>query len=69
MNGQYPTYANTAPAARSTDSPGARAMTVWFNLMAGTRHWDLEPYFDVDGGRPWRFPASTTSCISISPAR
>ena len=56
MNGQYPTYANTAPAARSTDSPGARAMTVWFNLMAGTRHWDLEPYFDVDGGRALALP-------------
>ncbi|MGA2272345.1 MAG: DUF5060 domain-containing protein [Bryobacteraceae bacterium] len=56
MNGQYPTYANTGGAARSVDSPGAKAMTVWFNLMAGTRHWDLEPYFDVDGGRALALP-------------
>ena len=26
-------------------------MTVWFDFMADTRHWELEPYFDVDGGR------------------
>jgi hypothetical protein len=26
-------------------------MTVWFDFMSGTRHWELEPYFDVDGGR------------------
>jgi len=56
MNGQYPTYANTASDARSVDSPGARAMTIWFNLMAGARHWDLEPYFDVDGGRALALP-------------
>ena len=54
MNGQYPTYANTG--AGSVNSPGAKAMTVWFNLMAGTRHWDLEPYFDVDGGRALALP-------------
>jgi hypothetical protein len=56
MNGQYPTYANTGAGAGSVDSPGAKAMTVWFNLMAGTRHWDLEPYFDVDGGRALALP-------------
>jgi hypothetical protein len=26
-------------------------MTVWFNFFSGTRFWELEPYFDVDGGR------------------
>jgi hypothetical protein len=56
MNGQYPTYANTGAGAHFTDSPGARAMTIWFNLMAGTRHWDLEPYFDLDGGRALALP-------------
>jgi len=56
MNGQYPTYADTAAGANSVNSPGAKAMTVWFNLMAGTRHWDLEPYFDVDGGRALALP-------------
>jgi hypothetical protein len=54
MNGQYPTYANAGEG--SVNSPGAKAMTVWFNLMAGTRHWDLEPYFDVDGGRALALP-------------
>ena len=24
---------------------------MWFDLMSDTRHWELEPYFDVDGGR------------------
>ena len=54
MNGQYPTYASTG--ARSTDSPGSKAMTVWFDMMAGARHWDMEPYFDVDGGRALALP-------------
>jgi hypothetical protein len=26
-------------------------MTGWFNFMSGNRYWELEPYFDVDGGR------------------
>jgi hypothetical protein len=59
MDGDYPTYYNTGTAgagpipvdARYLDSPGAKAMTVWYNLFAGSRHWELEPYFDVDGGR------------------
>jgi hypothetical protein len=33
------------------DSPGARQMTVWFDFFSRTRHWELEPFFDVDGGR------------------
>lgn len=51
MDGLYPTYANTGTGAEYASSPGARAMTVWYDLMAATRHWELEPYFDVDGGR------------------
>jgi hypothetical protein len=35
MNGQYPEFGN-AP---------------WYDFFSETRHWDLEPYFDVDGGR------------------
>jgi hypothetical protein len=31
-------------------------MTVWFDFMSETRHWDLEPYFDVDGGRALALP-------------
>ena len=58
MDGQYPGYANTgtaggkiAPDAKYADSPGAKQMTAWFDFFAHTRHWELEPYFDVDGGR------------------
>jgi len=39
MNGQYPA------------SGSGRFMTAWFDLMGATRYWELEPYFDVDGGR------------------
>jgi hypothetical protein len=39
MNGQYPA------------SGSGRYMTVWFDLMSATRYWEMEPYFDVDGGR------------------
>lgn len=39
MNGQYPA------------SGSGREFTVWFELMARTRYWEMEPYFDVSGGR------------------
>lgn len=59
MDGGYPTYFNTGTAgagnipvdARYLEAPGAKAMTAWYNFFAGNRHWELEPYFDVDGGR------------------
>ncbi|MBM3747810.1 MAG: DUF4038 domain-containing protein [Acidobacteria bacterium] len=59
MNGQYPTFGNTGTYggrrftvdARHLDSPGARQMGAWFDFFSQTRHWELEPYFDVDGGR------------------
>jgi|YelNatPaOPRAMG01_1025707.scaffolds.fasta_scaffold06353_5 hypothetical protein len=59
MNGQYPTFGNTGTYggkgfpldARFLDSPGAKAMTAWFDFFSRTRYWELEPYFDVDGGR------------------
>jgi len=51
MDGQYVTYSNTGAGPQYANSPGAKQMTVWFNFFADTRHWDLEPYFDVDGGR------------------
>ena len=59
MNGQYPTFGNTGTYggrkfpvdAKYLDSPGANQMTVWYDFFSGTRHWELEPYFDVDGGR------------------
>jgi hypothetical protein len=51
MDGQYVTYANTGSGPQFLDAPGTKVMTAWWNMMAGTRHWELEPYFDVDGGR------------------
>ena len=31
---------------------GRRAeMKIWFEFFADNRHWELEPFFDVDGGR------------------
>ena len=39
MNGQYPASGSGA------------YMTTWFNLMSAGRYWELEPYFDLDGGR------------------
>lgn len=51
MDGQYVTYANTGSGAPYANSAGARQMTVWFDVLSDTRHWELEPYFDVDGGR------------------
>jgi Domain of unknown function (DUF5060)/Putative collagen-binding domain of a collagenase len=39
MNGEYPA---------SGDGPYMKA---WFEFMSGNRYWELEPYFDVDGGR------------------
>lgn len=44
MNGQY-------PAAAIPDSQSAVAMKVWYEFMQSTRHWELEPFFDVDNGR------------------
>ncbi|MBZ5577592.1 MAG: DUF5060 domain-containing protein [Acidobacteriia bacterium] len=51
MDGQYVTYANTGSGPQYANSPGAKAMTAWFDVLSDTRHWELEPYFDVDGGR------------------
>jgi hypothetical protein len=51
MDGQYVTYGNTGSGAQYANSAGAKAMTAWFDFFSDTRHWELEPYFDVDGGR------------------
>jgi Domain of unknown function (DUF5060)/Protein of unknown function (DUF4038) len=49
MDGQYVTYGSAA--TQPPNSPGAKQMTVWFDILSDTRHWELEPYFDIDGGR------------------
>lgn len=41
MNGQYVGAVGADP----------KQMTVWFDFFSDSRHWELEPYFDVDGGR------------------
>jgi hypothetical protein len=59
MNGQYPTFGNTGTYGgrkfevdlKHLDSAGAKQMTHWFDFFSKTRHWELQPYFDVDGGR------------------
>jgi hypothetical protein len=59
MDGQYPTFGNTGTyggskfsvEAKYLESPGARQMTAWYDFFSPTRHWELEPFFDVDGGR------------------
>ncbi len=64
MNGQAPTFGNTGvyggkklePRADFLNSPGAQAMTHWFAFFSNTRFWELEPYFDLDGGRALALP-------------
>ncbi len=59
MDGHYPTFANTGTSgiggkqadAKFADSPGAKAMKAWFEFFSNTRHWELDPYYDVDGGK------------------
>jgi hypothetical protein len=51
MDGQYPTYSNTGTGPQYANSAGAKAVTVWSDFLSETRYWELEPYFDVDGGR------------------
>ncbi|MEP7352475.1 MAG: DUF5060 domain-containing protein [Acidobacteriota bacterium] len=44
MNGQYPA------------SGSASDLKVWAEFMSKNRHWELEPYFDVQGGRAVALP-------------
>jgi hypothetical protein len=41
MDGEYPEFRG----------PEAPLCLHWFEFMSDTRHWELEPYFDVDGAR------------------
>jgi len=41
MDGEYPEFRGDNPSIAK----------YWFEFMADTRHWELEPYFDVDGTR------------------
>jgi hypothetical protein len=41
MDGEYPEFRGDNPSVAK----------YWFDFMVDTRHWELEPYFDVDGTR------------------
>ena len=41
MDGQYVTFEGSSEFEAKN----------WFDFIADTRHWELEPFFDVDGGR------------------
>jgi hypothetical protein len=64
MNGQYPTFGNTgtyggakmAQDLKYLQSVGAQQMKIWHEFFARTRYWELEPYFDLDGGRALALP-------------
>lgn len=46
-NGEYPTMRFEA----SSDDANIQAMRLWFKIMSNTRHWEFEPFFDIDGAR------------------
>jgi Domain of unknown function (DUF5060)/Protein of unknown function (DUF4038) len=46
-NGEYPSVSYEA----LQNSANVKAIQIWARVMAETRHWELEPYFDVDGAR------------------
>ena len=46
-NGEYPSVSYAA----LQNTANVKAIQVWSSVMADTRHWELEPYFDVDGAR------------------
>lgn len=46
-NGEYPSVSYAA----LRNEANARAVHIWVNVISDTRHWELEPYFDVDGAR------------------
>jgi hypothetical protein len=51
MDGQTVSYANTGSGPQYLESPGVKAMSVWFDILSATRYWEMEPFFDVDNGR------------------
>lgn len=46
-NGEYPSVSYES----LRNEANVKAVAVWAKIMADTRHWELEPYFDVDGAR------------------
>jgi hypothetical protein len=46
-NGEYPTVSYAA----LQNATNARSLQIWSRIITDTRHWELEPYFDVSGAR------------------
>jgi Domain of unknown function (DUF5060)/Protein of unknown function (DUF4038) len=46
-NGEYPTMRYQA----AQNPSNIEAMKVWIKVMSDVRHWEFEPFFDVDGAR------------------
>jgi hypothetical protein len=46
-NGEYPSVSYEA----MQNDANVRAVHTWAGVISDTRHWELEPYFDVDGAR------------------
>jgi len=46
-NGQYPSVSYDS----LRNEANVRAVQIWFKVVSQTRHWELEPYFDVSGAR------------------
>ncbi len=46
-NGEYPSISYGA----LRNEANVTAVRTWFKVMSDTRHWELEPYFDVSGAR------------------
>jgi Protein of unknown function (DUF4038) len=45
MDGQYP------ETVMPEDTKAGAAAKVWYEFFADTRHWELEPFFDVENGK------------------
>ncbi len=46
-NGEYPSVSYAA----LQNAQNVKAAQTWFQVVSETRHWELEPYFDVNGAR------------------
>ncbi len=46
-NGEYPAVSY----ASLQNERNRRALQIWAKIVTNTRHWELEPYFDVSGAR------------------
>lgn len=46
-NGEYPSVSYAA----LQNPENVKAAQTWFRVVSQTRHWELEPYFDINGAR------------------